>query len=115
MPTDEWLRINEDKNPPFRKQTFTMGLGPNTYDVTVDPLSPHEMTVIWAAEERVWRIELIEKNGAHYRISGMAGPAEPILNDHAWFELSVDAAPKIVYWGDRVVIRTDRAVGAAHS
>ncbi|MEJ8561324.1 hypothetical protein QTO30_08880 [Yoonia sp. GPGPB17] len=107
MPTDDWQRIYEDERPSFAKQSITFSLVAQTYDVVIDPSNPNAMVVRWAFHKWIWPIELVERKDKHHRISGMAVPNEPILKDHAWFELWLDASPKIVYWGDRVVIRTD--------
>jgi len=105
--SNNWERIDEDRSLSLGKWKRTIAFGSGTYDICFDGTQRHRLFVTFEGHEWTWHVERIHRQKSNYRISGMAEPDEPVLSDHAWFELWIVEILKIVYWGDRVVVRTD--------
>ncbi|KQB97864.1 hypothetical protein AL073_02760 [Loktanella sp. 1ANDIMAR09] len=66
--------------------------------------------VTYQSETWTWPIEIIEKSGEHFQISGMSVPVLPVLPDAYWFELRCDSEARITYWGDQITFRVDHSI-----
>ena len=86
--------------------------GPNgVYRIHVKPAPPHGIEVVTPEFREVWHIELAQIRDGELRLSGMAFATPGILEDAAWFVLTLGAEPVMEYWGDRVLIRRDGHTG----
>ncbi len=61
-----------------------------------------------AGQTMRWAIETVTRTGEGVSLSGMTSGTQAIWQDQFWFEFFPDAEPpRIDYWGDRVLWRTD--------
>lgn len=56
----------------------------------------------------VWRVEVCEREGEDWRLEGLTQDTAAAWGDTYWFSLQTGLAPRIQYWGDRVLVREDR-------
>jgi len=80
-----------------------------TYRLHIDPGPPHGLEVATPKFRETWSIERAETRSSLLRLSGMAWPAEGVIDATAWFVLTLGEDPSIEYWGDRMLLRRDGA------
>lgn len=105
-----WRRIPEDENPFYGKRSFTFPLGNETYKISIDEAHPFDLFLTYRSKSWTWPIELIDRLGDQFLISGVAFFEEPVLSKTCWFELHCNDNPKIIYWGNQVIFRDDYSI-----
>jgi hypothetical protein len=82
--------------------------GPNgPYSVSLDDDRPSvegkSLVVVANDETSHWTIEVDDDTSGIRELSGMTGDGSGL-----WFVLRLGSFPEMQYWGDRVLIRTDK-------
>ena len=94
---------------------FTMTFeGPEgAYDIAFSPtdFGDGEIAVSIAGVDMLWDVVHASKEeGGSLELGGMTSGSEAIWQDCFWFSLCLDeSTPRIEYWGDQVIWRTDYA------
>lgn len=58
-----------------------------------------------------WFVQVIDQGDEGVSLSGMTSGSQAIWHDQFWFELLPEATPpRIDYWGNQVLWRTDRSL-----
>lgn len=107
---NDWKRVPEDEIPLYGRTFFQFSTGSSFYDISIDRSHPFDLFVKYRSDTWTWQIEKIFRLDKKFRISGIAFAEEPVLSDTAWFELWIDENPKIDYWGNQILLRTDYLV-----
>lgn len=101
------MRIGEDEPLPLPETVLAFEGPEGPYRLHLRPGPPHGLEVETGDLRESWNIERAEINGGVVTLSGMARPARGVIDDHAWFDLTLGDGPAIEYWGDRVLMRRD--------
>jgi len=74
------------------------------YDLSFAPIEDTPIAVRHGGAEMIWHIE----TAASGKVEGMTRGAKAIWGDEFWFELHTETPASISYFGDGVLVRTDR-------
>jgi len=107
---NEWLKIENDEIACFGEHSFVFSFPNGTYKLTISETEQHDAIVEFLDKKDYWSILYKEQSGRNFKLSGNTGGPSGILDVSYWYELIVCSKPKINYWGDRIVLRTDFAV-----
>lgn len=107
-----WSRIPEHHIMLSSRRTFWFNHKGANYSLAYDPLHNQRFLFDDGETSKAWTIEIQEMDGPFYKWQGSAWSDAWFPGGCAWFELFWDGNPKIVFWGDRVVIRQDPMVKA---
>ena len=106
---DRWTRIGDDQDAQFGRQSLRFEHNDISYMITVDQSDQGTVSVEHDGKSEHWPVSLKEYNGEYFKLSGQADWVPELLDYVCWFELILNDAPKITYWGDREVYRIDQA------
>ena len=106
-----WERIGENDALPTPEVVVGFDGPTGVYRVHVKPAPPHGIEVVPTRFRERWHIERAEARDGVLRLSGTAFPAPGILDNTAWFALTLGDTPVMEYWGDRVLLRRDGHTG----
>lgn len=74
------------------------------YDLSFEPIEDTSISVNHGGKSMVWHIDVA--NGE--KVRGMTRGAREIWGNEFWFELHTGTPATISYYGDRVLVRTDK-------
>lgn len=57
-----------------------------------------------------WPVETLEETATGFALSGLTLGSKPLWGDVYWFVLQTGDVPRVEYWADRVLIRSDLGV-----
>ena len=103
------MRIGDDEVAKFGRQALRFQHNDVSYTIILDQSEQDIVLVEHDGKSEDWTVWLKEYNGEHFKLSGQADWVPEILDEICWFELTLNDAPKITYWGDRVIYRIDQA------
>ena len=105
----DWLRIGDDEIAQYGEHSWVFRFPNGTYRLTVSEDEQDDILVQLLDKKEYWPVNRKEKSGSVFKLSGMADWVPEILETVCWFELIISPKPKITYWGDRIIYRTDLA------
>lgn len=104
----KWHRIPDDETAQFGNVSWKFEFPEGNYRLIVNQSEQNYATITYKETTEHWDIQFKEQKGSEFKLSGIAlTTPEIMLEESYWFELLISSNPKITYWGDRVIIRTD--------
>ena len=107
---ENWKRIGEGEIAVFGDHSWNFNFPDGSYTIAVSQTEQGHVSVKYRETTETWPVERKEQLGTRFRLSGLANCTPEILQTVCWFELTICQNPKIEYWGDRVIFRTDLAM-----
>ena len=105
---ENWHRIPDDETAPFGKVVLKFDFPGGRYTLNVDQSDQDSVVLSYLEKIEYWHIETKWQKGDAFKLCGMAWAFPEIdLRDFYWFELYLSQHPRIVFWGDKVIFRTD--------